>query len=174
VGSSAILTEENINTVLEYLKSSDYSHLAAQLAPASAFNMVQINLLLFHPTLLLPNSFANLITYANGLFILPLLAGGSQLLMTSLMNGKKTKEQKEMEAAQQGQNQSNPMNSPIMKWFFPILSVWICGSSNAAFSIYWMAANAIQIVQQLAVNWYFDRHDAREAAALNPADTENR
>ena len=171
VGSSAILTEENINTVLEYLKSSDYSHLAAQLAPASAFNMVQINLLLFHPTLLLPNSFANLITYANGLFILPLLAGASQFLMTALMNGKQTKEQKELQEAQKSdQPQSNPMNSPVMKWFFPIFSVWICATSNAAFSIYWMAANVIQIVQQLLVNWYFDRQDAKAAAAAQTPD----
>ena len=49
--------------------------------------------------------------------------------------------------------------------FFPLFSVWICGSSNAAFSIYWMAANVIQIVQQLAVNWYFERQDAKAAAA---------
>ena len=171
---SVWLTEENIAAAVEYLSSSDYSHLAATLMPSSAFSVTQINLLLAQPTLLLPNSFSNLLTYANGLFILPLLAGGSQLLMTSLMNGKKTQEQKEMEAAQKAQNQTNPMNSPIMKWFFPIFSVWICATSNAAFSIYWMAANAIQIVQQLVVNWYFDRQDAQAAAALNPDETENR
>ena len=164
VASSSILTQENITAAVEYLKSSEYSALAAQVAPASAFTQVSLNLLFAHPTLLLPNSFANLITYANGLFILPLLAGGSQLLMTSLMNGKKTKEQKEMEAAQKTQDQSNPMNSPVMKWFFPLFSVWICGSYNAAFSIYWMAANVIQIVQQLAVNWWFERQDAKTAA----------
>ncbi len=162
--ASSILTAENINAAVEYLKSSEYAALAAQVAPASAFTQATLNLLFAHPTLLLPNSFANLITYANGLFILPLLAGGSQLLMTSLMNGKKTKEQKEMEAAQKSQEQSNPMNSPVMKWFFPIFSIWICGSSNAAFSIYWMAANVIQIVQQLAVNWWFERQDAKAAA----------
>ena len=52
-----------------------------------------------------------------------------------------------------------------MKWFFPIMSLWICATSNAAFSIYWMAANVIQIIQQLAVNIYFKRLDAKEAAA---------
>ena len=163
--ASSILTEQNINAVLEYLQSSDYATLAAQVAPASAFTKLSLNLLIARPTLLLPNSLPNLFTYANGLFILPLLAGGSQLLMTQLMNGKKTPEQKEQEAAQKAQEQSNPMNSPIMKWFFPLFSVWICASSNAAFSIYWMAANVIQIAQQLAVNWWFDRQDAKEAAA---------
>ena len=165
--ASSVLTAENITTAVEYLKSTEYATLAAQLAPASAFSQVSLNLLFAHPTLLLPNSISNLFTYANGLFILPLLAGVSQLLMTSLMNGKKTKEQKEMEAAQKTQEQSNPMNSPVMKWFFPLFSVWICGSYNAAFSIYWMAANVIQIVQQLAVNWWFDRQDAKATEAQN-------
>ncbi len=162
---SAILTEANINAVLEYLKSTEYSHLAANLAPASAFSIVPINFLFIHSTWTMPNSLANVFQYGNGLFILPLLAGASQLLMTKLMNGKQTKEQKELaEAQQNGQSQSNPMNSPVMKWFFPIFSVWICATSNAAFSIYWMAANVIQIAQQLVVNWYFDRQDAQAAA----------
>ena len=169
--ASSILTQENISAAVEYLKSSEYSALAAQVAPASAFTKVSLNLLLAHPTLLLPNSFSNLLTYSNGLFILPLLAGGSQLLMTSIMNGKKTPEQKEAEA-QQAQEQTNPMNSPMMKWFFPIFSVWICASSNAAFSIYWMAANVIQIAQQLVVNWWFDRQDAKQAAAQNSENPE--
>lgn len=166
-GASSILTQENINAAIEYLKSAEYGALAVQLAPAAAFNQTTLNLLFFHPTLLLPNSFANLMTYANGLFLLPILAGASTFLMNALMNIKKTPEQKEMEAAQKtAQDQSNPMNSPVMKWFFTIFTVWICATSNAAFSIYWMAANVIQILQQLAVNWYFDRQDAKAAAEV--------
>ena len=72
--ASSILTAENIAVVREYLASAEYSTLAAQLAPASAFNVVSLNLLFFRPTLLLPNSFANLFHYGNGLFILPLPA----------------------------------------------------------------------------------------------------
>ena len=168
VKSSSILTAENIEAVKLYLQSSDYSRLAAQLAPASAFNVQQIHFLFINTTLTIPNSIANLFKYGNGLFILPILAGASQFLMTKIMNGKQTEEQKAAQAAQKA-DQSNPMNSPVMKWFFPIFSVWICATSNAAFSIYWMAANVIQIVQQMAVNWYFDRQDAKaaELAAQN-------
>ena len=100
---------------------------------------------------------------ANGLFILPLLAGGSQFLMTQLQNGKMTEEQK---AAQQ----NNPANSGFMKWFFPIFSVWICSTSNAAFSIYWMAANVIMIIQNWALNLYFDREDAKLALQAKKND----
>ena len=170
--ASAILTEANITAVLEYLKSSDYSHLAAALAPASAFTNVSIPIIFTTINMTVPNSLANLFQYGNGLFILPILAGVSQLLMTKLMNGKQTQEQKELaEAGKADQSQTNPMNSPVMKWFFPIFSVWICATSNAAFSIYWMAANVIQIVQQLAVNYWFERQDAK-TTALEPGTDE--
>ena len=164
VKSSAILTSENIAIALEYLNSTEYSALASQLAPASAFIVTPIHFLFINSVWTIPNSLANVFKYGNGLFILPILAGASQFLMTKIMNGKQTPEQKEAQQAQQ-QDQTNPMNSPVMKWFFPLFSVWICATSNAAFSIYWMAANVIQIVQQLAVNWYFDRQDAKEAQA---------
>lgn len=166
VNGSAVLTAENIAAAVEYMASSDYSHLAAALAPASAFSIVPIHFLFINTTLTMPNTLANVFQYGNGLFILPLLAGASQFLMTAIMNGKQTPEQKAAQAGQKAdQPQTNPMNSPVMKWFFPIFSVWICATSNAAFSIYWMAANVIQIAQQLVVNWYFDRQDAKQAAA---------
>ena len=166
VNGSAILTAENINTAMEFLRSNEYSAMASNLIPASAFTVQNFHFLFINTTLTIPNSIANLFRYGNGLFILPLLAGGSQFFMTKIMNGRQTPEQKELQAAQQA-DQTNPMNSPVMKWFFPLFSVWICATSNAAFSIYWMAANVIQIVQQLAVNYWFERQDAK-AAALEP------
>jgi len=170
VKSSAILTAENIEAARNFLMSSEYSAMASNLIPASAFSVQTINFLFISSSLTIPNSIANLFQYGNGLFILPLLAGGSQFFMTKIMNGKQTKEQKELQQAQQA-DQTNPMNSPVMKWFFPLFSVWICATSNAAFSIYWMAANVIQIVQQLAVNYWFERQDAK-TAALEPGTDE--
>ena len=167
--SSAILTEANIAAAKEFLSSSAYSSIAAQLAPASAFTVQRINFLFINTVMTLPNSFANLFKYGNGLFILPLLAGASQFLMTKIMNGKQTPEQKAQQEAQQA-DQTNPMNSPVMKWFFPLFSVWICATSNAAFSIYWMAANVIQIAQQLAVNYWFERQDAKAAETAQVTD----
>ena len=100
VKSSAVLTAENIEAVKLYLQSAEYSKLAAQLAPASAFNVQQIHFLFINSTLTIPNSIANLFKYGNGLFILPILAGASQFLMTKLMNGKQTEEQKAQQAEQ--------------------------------------------------------------------------
>ena len=102
-----------------------------------------------------PNSFEVLTKYANGLFILPLFAALSQILMTKITN----RQQQSMAA-----NQNNAMNGAFMKWFFPIFSLWICAGYNAAFAVYWAAANIIAIIQQSLLNVYFERKDKLEAA----------
>ena len=159
VGYSSILTEENITMAREFLSTAEYAAIASEYG-AGQFIQLQLNFIIVRPLLTIPKSFAALMQYANGLFILPILAGASQFLMTQLQNGKMTEEQK---AAQQ----NNPANSGFMKWFFPLFSVWICSTSNAAFSIYWMAANVIAIVQNWAMNLYFDRQDALLEAKEN-------
>ena len=95
----------------------------------------------------------------NGLFILPILSAVSQFVMTKLT------EQKNPQPAPAANGQQQPNSGAFMKWFFPLFSLWICAQYNAAFAIYWMAANVIQIIQQLIVNWYFDRKDKQDAAA---------
>ena len=157
VGYSKVLTAENIEAARAFLASSDYAMKAATYG-AEAFKQIQLNFLIIRPTLMLPTSIANLFQYANGLFILPILAGVSQFVMNSVMSGKQTKK------PEAGDNPMN-MNSGFMKWFFPLFSVWICASSNAAFSIYWMAVNVISIIQTVILNKYFERKDALRAQA---------
>ena len=152
---SNILTEENIALAREFLSSAEYAAIAAEYG-AGEFIRLQLNFIIAQPVLTLPKSFSALMQYANGLFLLPVLAGLSQYLMTVFQNGKMTAEQK---AAQE----NNPANSGFMKWFFPLFSVWICATSNSAFSIYWMAVNIMMIIQNFALNWYFDRQDAKLA-----------
>lgn len=153
---STILTAENIAAAKEFLASAEYAAIAAQYG-AGEFIKLQLNFIIARPVLTIPASFAALSQYANGLFILPVLAGASQFLTTKLQNGlqKQTPEQKAADA-------NNAMNSGFMKWFFPLFSVWICATSNSAFSIYWMAVNVIMIIQNIALNYYFDRQDAKE------------
>ena len=162
VKTSPILTEANLTLAREFLATDAYASVAAQFG-TNAFQAIQLHLLIANPTLMIPSSFANLFKYANGLFILPLLAGASQVLMTAVTNGQQPK--KDENASEEENAMANTMNSGFMKWFFPLFSLYICAGYNAAFAIYWMAANVIQIVQQLCVNWYFDKKDREEAAA---------
>ena len=163
VNYSSILTQPNLEAARAFLQTDTYAAIAAANG-ANAFTQIQLNLLFFAPTLSIPHSFSALINSANGLFILPLLAGASQFLMTKLMStdNKLTPEQKQLQEAQQS---NSALNGNFMKWFFPLFSVWICASSNSAFSIYWMAVNIISILETVVLNKVLDREDAKKELA---------
>ena len=93
VGYSRILTAENIQIAKEFLASPEYVTIAAQYG-SEAFTRLQMNFIFFQPVITLPTSFAAMMQYANGLFILPVLA--------------------------EQNDTANAMNSGFMKWFFPI------------------------------------------------------
>ncbi|MBQ7454881.1 MAG: YidC/Oxa1 family membrane protein insertase [Clostridia bacterium] len=93
----------------------------------------------------------------NGLLILPILSGVTQVFMTKLNPSMQTQQQP-------GQQQSGAMNA-MMKYFFPIFSVFICLSSNAGFALYWCAINIFATGQSILINRYLDKKDAAKAAA---------
>ena len=164
VSYSKILTAENIEAARTFLSSEAYSNFLVTNGYAGAFQQIQLNFGFVAPLITLPTSITALLNSANGLFILPILAAVSQFFMTKIMNATsgQTKEEKELAEANAAQN---TMNSGFMKWFFPLFSLWICATSNAAFSIYWMTVNVIAIVQTVGINKYFDAQDAKKAAA---------
>jgi membrane protein insertase Oxa1/YidC/SpoIIIJ len=60
----------------------------------------------------------------------------------------------------QQQEGSNQAGGNFMKYFFPLFSVYICLTSNAAFALYWVVSNIIATTSTIAINAYFDRKDA--------------
>ena len=168
VNGSSILTEANIAAAREFLTTPEYAAIVAQYG-GNQFFQLPLNLIFISPTLTLPNSFSALFNCANGLFLLPIFAALSQFFMTKFMNATQPKPE---EGAAQNQDaaNANAMNSGFMKWFFPLFSLWICAGYNAAFAIYWMAGNVIMIIQQVAVNMYFDRKDRQEALEAENAE----
>ncbi len=93
-------------------------------------------------------------TMYNGFFILPILAAVTQYLMTVLQPTQPTGTE----------NQQAAGTGNFMKWFFPLFSLFICSSYNAAFSLYWVMGNVIAAVQNVGINWYLDNKEKREAA----------
>ena len=156
VSGTTWLTEENIEIARTFLASEEYAAIAAQYG-ANEFTSFTLNMILFRFDIAFPTSFYALFHYANGLFILPVLAAVSQVFMTKMTNPGQPEQPK------QPQETKNPMSGAFMKWFFPLFSLWICATSNSAFSIYWMAANVIQIAQTYLVNVYFDHKDKQNA-----------
>lgn len=93
-------------------------------------------------------------TMYNGFFILPILAAVTQYLMTVLQPTQPTGTE----------NQQAAGTGNFMKWFFPLFSLFVCSSHNAAFSLYWVMGNIIAAVQNIGINWYLDNKEKREAA----------
>ena len=111
----------------------------AQIQLLSGFS--NINLILF-----------TLSVYAqfNGLLILPVLAGASQVLMTKI---------NPQAAGQQPAAEGQKGMGSFMKYFFPLFSVYICLTSNAAFALYWVVSNLIATAMSYFINIYFERKD---------------
>ena len=97
----------------------------------------------------------------NGLFLLPVLSAVTQFLSTKLMNlSNPTPAQK---------NNQQTSTQQVMKWFFPIFSLWICSTSNAGFALYWVFANVIQVIQQFAINKWLDYSESKKKLIIEEA-----
>lgn len=104
----------------------------------------------------------------NGLLILPVLAGLSQVLMTKLTPGANAGDAQSNLSDQSAASQQS-MNS-MMKYLFPFISVYFCLTSNAGFAIYWVTSNIIASIQNFAINRYFEKKDKLAAAASDEGD----
>ena len=54
----------------------------------------------------------------------------------------------------------------FMKYFFPILSVFWCLTSNAAFAVYWVASTVIMWIQSILITKYLEKQDTKKAQAV--------
>ena len=93
----------------------------------------------------------------NGLFLLPILSAVSQFVMT------KFTEQKNPQPAPAADGQQQANTGAFMKWFFPLFSLWICASSNAAFALYWVVTNLFSLVSNQLINFKLDQDEKRAA-----------
>lgn len=158
----------NYNAALSYIKNAGIEFAAPEGLEAiynayinmhyGADQFMTLKIIFFNITV--PTSLSAMTTYANGLFILPLFAGLSQLIMTRV-NGS---QQAQPANTDPNAPNMNMMNGAMMKWFFPLFSLYICATQNAAFSVYWAVANIIAIVQQVVITKYFDHMDQKAEA----------
>ena len=85
----------------------------------------------------------------NGLLILPLLSGISQIVMTKITAGSQP------QPAANGQ----PNTGKFMQWFFPIFSVVICLGYSAIFALYWVMGNLLSMAQTIIINKILDKKE---------------
>ena len=80
---------------------------------------------------------------ANGWLGLPILAGASLFLQQKLTS----------------KTQPQQMNNKMMLYFFPAFSIWICATSNTAFSVYWLTTNVYSLAVHLLSTAYYKRKE---------------
>ena len=95
----------------------------------------------------------------NGILLLPILAGVSQVLQYKFNPA--MQEQNQTANNGQGKGMGN-----FMKYFFPILSVFWCLTSNAAFAVYWVASTVIMWVQSVLISKYLEKKDKEKEQAV--------
>ncbi|MBQ8094995.1 MAG: YidC/Oxa1 family membrane protein insertase [Clostridia bacterium] len=91
----------------------------------------------------------------NGLFLLPLISMGTQLLMQKL-------------TMQQTMATANPQQASSQKsmiYIMLFMSLYFCAQYNAAFALYWVISNVYAIVEQIGFNKYFKNQEAKAATA---------
>lgn len=137
-------------TVETYIMPALQNQEAYKAAIAAVPGWAGVNFLLFRVTLY---------KQFNGLLILPILSGLTQVMMTKL-----NPTMQQPAAAGQQNQQSNTMNA-FMKYFFPLFSVFICLTSNAGFALYWCAINVFATGQSILINKYLEQQDAKKAIA---------
>ncbi|MDD4796948.1 MAG: YidC/Oxa1 family membrane protein insertase [Eubacteriales bacterium] len=98
----------------------------------------------------------------NGWFILPLLGGATSFLMNRITMPQPAAPTDKDAAA-------NPMNSKMMQYIFPVMSVWFCATSNAVFAIYWCTSNIMGILSFLVIDRVLTRRENNKAMLIeNP------
>ena len=132
-----LVTADDITALKAFIDSDIYqnvvlTHYNATKVAGGVLNFIIVQLQLYHQP--------------NGYFILPVLSGASQYLMT-IVNPAATG------AQQTGEGQQNGTGA-FMKWFFPLFSIYICATSNSAFSLYWVVANLASMLQTFIFNRY--------------------
>lgn len=99
-------------------------------------------------------------------WVLPILAGATQFVLSYLMTPKN-----------QVKNAADPMQmmNKQMVYFFPIITIFFARSLPSAVSIYWVVTTLFGIVQQLYVNKHIkkekmDKKESKEKTTSVPSD----
>lgn len=93
--------------------------------------------------------------------IIPVLAGVSQWISTKMIQTSQPTE------ANPAQEDENPMaqSMKMMTTTMPLISAFFCISMPCALGVYWIATSVFQIIQQFAVNYYFNHTDIEKLIA---------
>ncbi len=108
-----------------------------------------------------------------GLFLLPVLSAGSQvltMLVTQKMNNSVVTNEKGVQDKEAAKNSESAKTSKTMMYVMPIMSLWIGFTIPGAMSVYWLAQGLLGMFVDMALtSHYRKKYDAEDASKLRLA-----
>ncbi len=113
-------------------------------------------------------------TWSNiGLFLLPLLSAGSQVLtmvVSQKMNNSVVTNSKGVQDKEAAKESQAAKNNKTMMFIMPIMSLWIGFTIPGAMSVYWLAQGLISMLVDMALTRHYRKiYDAEDASKLRIA-----
>ena len=105
-----------------------------------------------------------------GLFLIPLLSAGSQvlsMLISNKMNDSVVTNEKGIQDKEAAKNSQQNQTAKTMMWMMPIMSLWIGFTVPAALSVYWLVSGVLGTITDMIMTKHYRKiYDAEDAVRL--------
>ena len=105
-----------------------------------------------------------------GLFLIPLLSAGSQvlsMLISNKMNDSVVTNEKGIQDKETAKKSQQNQTAKTMMWMMPIMSLWIGFTVPAALSVYWLISGLLGTVADMIMTKHYRKiYDAEDAVRL--------
>ena len=105
-----------------------------------------------------------------GLFLLPILSAGSQvltMLVSQKMNNSLVTNEKGVQDKEAAKNSDSAKTSKTMMYIMPLMSLWIGFTIPGAMSVYWLAQGLLGMFVDMALTKHYrKKYDAEDASKL--------
>ncbi len=113
-----------------------------------------------------------------GLFVIPLLSTGSQVLQMWIMqkmNDSVVTNEKGVQDEEMAKQSQAAQTNKMMMWFMPFMNLWIGFTVPAALSLYWMVGGLVRTAQDVVLTKRYRKiYDAEDAIRLQKAMEQDR
>ena len=105
-----------------------------------------------------------------GLFLIPVISAGSQLLQTLIsqkMNNSVITNEKGLQDTEAAKKSQSNQSMKVMMWMMPLISLWIGFTVPASLSLYWFVGGVIRTVEDTILTRHYRKvYDAEDAVRL--------
>ena len=105
-----------------------------------------------------------------GLFLIPVISAGSQLLQTLIsqkMNNSVITNEKGLQDKEAAEKSQSNQSMKMMMWMMPIMSLWIGFTVPASLSVYWFIGGIVRTIEDTILTRHYRKvYDAEDAERL--------